>query len=135
MLPKPQKRSPKPRKPVKRSVRPHAVRQTKRAAQRRRLDRLWRKAVMGEGKPLCWNCGDPATDAAHLVSRRYNVTRWDRRNGLPLCRPCHNHFTRKPKEWDIVLWIHMPQIYGDLRRQAFGFGPVDLDQAARELAG
>jgi 5-methylcytosine-specific restriction endonuclease McrA len=138
-FPKPAKRSPKPRKRVKRSVRPHAVRQTKRAAQERKLDRLWADRILG-GHPRterCWiGCGRFATDAAHLISRRYKLTRWHPANGKPLCRECHAYYTARPEVWEIRVeqWL-TADFYAYLWNTANRKGRVDLDQAARELAG
>jgi 5-methylcytosine-specific restriction endonuclease McrA len=134
-FPKPAKRSPKPRKRVKRSVRPHAVRQTKRAAQERKLDALWGRWIL-LGEPLCWNCQrNRATDPAHIVSRRYKRTRWQIANGLPLCRTCHDRFTRQPKAWDIAVSRMYPATFSHLWKLARNGPMPDLDQAARELAG
>lgn len=37
----------------------------------------------------CERCGQPGTDVAHIVSRRYSVTRCMTANAWFLCRPCH----------------------------------------------
>jgi hypothetical protein len=138
-FPKPAKRSPKPRKRVKRSVRPHAVRQTKRAAQERHLDRLWRVWILrgGQGPIPCWRkgCWEQATDAAHIVSRRYKRTRWHPLNGLPLCRDCHARYTRLPRKWDIAVSRQHPERFALLWHLARNGPMPDLDKAARELAG
>jgi hypothetical protein len=134
-FPKPAKRSQKPRKRVKRSVRPHAVRQTKRAAQERKLDRLWSRWILRGGNPLCFCCTRKATDAAHIVSRRYKRTRWTPYNGLPLCRECHTAFTRQPRAWDVAVSRVFPETFAHLWNLARNGPMPDLNEAARELAG
>jgi hypothetical protein len=137
-LPKPAKRSPKPRKRVKRSIRPHAVRQTKRAAQERKLDSLWRVWILRgwQGPIACWECNwEQATDAAHIVSRRYKRTRWHPLNGLALCRRCHARFTRNSMAWDVAVSRRHSERFALLWRMARNGPMPDLDQAARELAG
>jgi hypothetical protein len=136
-FPKPAKRSPKPRKRVKRSVRPHAVRQTKRAAQERTLDAKWSDRVFTAWGSVCWLCyARPATDPMHLVSRRYKPTRWLLFNGRPGCRQCHDYYTAHPREWDVVVACRIGLVqWRELRALARSGEPVDLDAAARELAG
>lgn len=40
---------------------------------------------------------------AHIVSRRYTATRWERGNAVCLCRACHMRYTANPLAWD--LWV------------------------------
>ena len=52
---------------------------------------LWSKAVRAEKGEFCMNplCGKLAHSTHHIIKRRYMTTRYDTRNGLPLCADCH----------------------------------------------
>ena len=50
---------------------------------------LWSKAVRILKGDVCVNCGAPAHSVHHILKRRYIVTRYDVKNGLPLCAVCH----------------------------------------------
>jgi hypothetical protein len=135
-FPKPAKRSPKPRKRVKRSVRPHAVRQTKRAAQERKLDRLWSAHVLGRDRN-CQLCGlKPATDAHHIFGRTKKSTRWEVDNGVGLDRICHGLAHEFAEPFHVWAAERLGENrYIQLFTQSRWSGRVNLDQAARELAG
>jgi hypothetical protein len=135
-FPKPAKRSPKPRKRVKRSIRPHAVRQTKRAAQERKLDRLWSLAVRGRDGHRCrMHCGRNGTDAHHIHGRSHKGTRWVLDNGITLCRQDHQEAHRRPKHFkEFVQWYLVSEEAWLALAEKLSQRP-DLDQAARELAG
>jgi hypothetical protein len=46
---------------------------------------------------LCERCkAREATDWAHLIRRRYSVTRCDPKNGAALCRECHDQIDKSP---------------------------------------
>ena len=114
-FPKPEKRQPKPRKPIQRSGRPARVRRTPRGKAIHAADLKWAKAIresgpcaalgvmygsLAEGYEVTHSvCYTPIT-AAHIVSRRYASTRTDPRNGMPLCLGIHSFFTAHPKEWE-----------------------------------
>jgi hypothetical protein len=140
LLPKPPKRARKPPKALRRGKapqrrsRPAAQRRTKRAAQERELDRLWSRWVLAD-EPLCWSCQrHRATDPAHIVPRRYKRTRWLLANGLPLCRACHDRYTRHPRAWDCDVSRAFPATFAHLWRMA-RYGPMpDLAAARAELA-
>ena len=57
----------------------------------RYLDGLWSKAVRAIKGECCANpmCGKQASGVHHIIKRRYKVTRWDVKNGIPLCPTCH----------------------------------------------
>ncbi len=57
----------------------------------RHLCKLWSNAVRIQKGVLCSNpmCGKLASGTHHIVKRRYMVTRYDVKNGLPLCPTCH----------------------------------------------
>ena len=56
---------------------------------RARADTLWSLAVRHDWANKCAVCGRRAKDAHHLISRRYEATRYELRNGLALCAACH----------------------------------------------
>ena len=66
----------------------------------RRMDRLWRRAVLSRAGNTCELCGAPtASDrasgaliwvqACHIIGRGDWATRWDPRNGVAGCQRCH----------------------------------------------
>jgi hypothetical protein len=146
-FPKPAKRSPKPRKRVKRSVRPHAVRQTKRAAAKRDLAYLWRVKVRAKydgrcsvaryASPEVAGCRGRIT-AAHCFgvdeAPAVRLAVW---NGEPLCEYHHEWFERRKRSHWRVYLIHLWGGEGYTHRLSLARQTtrVDLDQAARELAG
>lgn len=102
------------RTPLRRSMRPiprnPKARGTRTSAHRKarmRLadvaDALWSKLVKLPGR--CEECGSTRDlTAAHGFRRSYRGTRWLPINGFAQCLyPCHDHFTRHPKEWDARL--------------------------------
>ena len=52
---------------------------------------LWSKAVLTSKGEYCYNpeCGQPAHSCHHIIRRKHKLTRYDVRNGLPLCSECH----------------------------------------------
>ena len=62
--------------------------------------RLHSKIVRASNGPLCENrCGRLATDAAHIIGRKYSHTRTDTLNAFALCAQCHARFTDHHGEW------------------------------------
>ena len=63
---------------------------------------LWSKAVLATKGNVCYNpeCGDPAHSVHHIIRVRHKLTRYDVRNGLPLCAECHKQAQRSIG-WDI----------------------------------
>jgi hypothetical protein len=57
------------------------------------LDAAWRKAVLESYNWRCGICGlswlQGSLECHHIIKRRHKLTRWDYRNGVPLCRECH----------------------------------------------
>ena len=58
------------------------------------LNHWWRKAVLQSYHGRCGLCGlhwevAGGLEAHHIIKRRRKFTRWDWRNGIPLCRECH----------------------------------------------
>jgi NAD-dependent dihydropyrimidine dehydrogenase PreA subunit len=88
-LPKPAKRQPKARKPLRRTSRPRPVRKSASAAMERKAGRLWSLLVLSRA-PVCERCGvERPVHAHHLISRRYRSTRYVLHNGAALCAACH----------------------------------------------
>ena len=60
---------------------------------RAEMDKLWSYLILHDQKgnrKTCQWCGKrPAQHAHHIISRRYNNTRWDLENGIALCQGCH----------------------------------------------
>lgn len=89
-LPKPEKRSRKPRSPIRRRF---ARRQPAALAEHRQLekeaDRIWSVIIRAQA-PRCQRCNlRPVHDAHHMISRSYRQTRWILSVGAALCRNCH----------------------------------------------
>jgi len=57
------------------------------------LNHWFRKAVLASFHYRCGICGlswkAGALEAHHIIKRRRKFTRWDFRNGIPLCKECH----------------------------------------------
>lgn len=99
---KPERRGPKPRKPIARRVRPRGSRTPVALQEHRtleqRADRLWSFLVRHKS-PLCVRCHcRPTAQADHLISRRYRATRWSTEIGAPLCAGCHQLVTADTHE-------------------------------------
>ena len=54
-------------------------------------DELWSFAVRADWNHRCARCGNPHSQAHHLLPRRYTTTRYDLCNGIALCGPCHKY--------------------------------------------
>ena len=50
---------------------------------------LWRKAVKTYDGDQCIFDGQTPVECHHIVKRRHFVTRYDHKNGIPLCSNCH----------------------------------------------
>jgi len=54
------------------------------------MDTWWRRAVLAQWGGACAICGSRGTLECHHIVRRHKLaTRWDWRNGLPMCVNCH----------------------------------------------
>ena len=89
-----------------------------------KADRLWWRAIRSKG--FCElagldqvQCGGPH-QAAHIVGRRYRVTRWDLNNGLCLCRDHHVFYTHRPELWYVTMERIWPGRYHRLVQAAQG---------------
>lgn len=122
-FPKPERRGPKPRKPIprsairrmsdevaalaetinrglKRSAKPiPRVTQTPRGKEEAALNAMWSRAVKARD-PFCrfmFRCAgtDASVDAAHLYGKgSHPRLRWFLLNGVGACRRCHDYFDR-----------------------------------------
>lgn len=54
------------------------------------LQQLWRKAVKKYRGDRCAICYKTPVEIHHIVKRRNAILRHDYRNGIPLCKDCHN---------------------------------------------
>ena len=65
---------------------------------------LWSKAVRVEKGDKCYNpeCPNEAHSVHHIIRRGHRLTRFDVKNGLPLCAECHRRAQRSIG-WDIDL--------------------------------
>ena len=91
-------------------------------------DRLFSIDIRTEGKCAAltgfWKgpefpCAGPI-QCAHLISRRYRNTRWDKRNAVPLCAAHHRWLDTNPLEKDEMMVEHLEMDYELLRREALG---------------
>ena len=64
------------------------------------LQQLWSKAVRKLHGERCYVCGGAAHSVHHIIRRRHKLTRYDVRNGVPLCAECHKTAQRSIG-WDI----------------------------------
>lgn len=94
-----------------------------RKATSKRCDIAWSAAVRASGPCRLIGrpghaCGGPI-QAAHGFSRRYRGTRWDLRNGFPLCAGGHVKYTYDPLAWDQLLreWWGV-ELYEEMRAKA-----------------
>lgn len=95
-LPKPARRGPKPRKPIKRTSRPRPQRKSASAAMERKADRLLRIIVSARSVFCERDCGALATEVHHLRSRRFRSTRWLPHGCAHLCHFCHELVQHSP---------------------------------------
>ena len=63
---------------------------------------LWSKAVLASKGIMCYNpeCGLQAHSCHHIIRSKHKLTRYDVRNGIPLCESCHKRAQRSIG-WDI----------------------------------
>lgn len=157
---KPERRGPKPRKPINRNSkpiarrsRPASVRRTSSGKARHAEDIAWSKAVRAKGpciargmilfSDLEWRVGDlhgrtvgfehPRCDeltAAHVIRRGYLATRHDPDNGVPLCFSAHDFFTRHPDQWQEFISSYLGAEKYEALRQKAMRGPKSNETEA-----
>lgn len=61
----------------------------------------WNSEVLERDDYTCQRCGaNTCLDAAHIIARsQAPQLRYDTRNGITLCRSCHQRFHQHPLEW------------------------------------
>lgn len=136
-LPKPERRGPRPRKPIQRGPRkrnrtPEPLKRHRKLEER--ADKLWSFLVRHKS-PVCIRCcWRPTAQADHLISRRYRVTRWQTLNGAPLCAGCHRLLTSDHEMHVQVARRYMgAEVYEQCYRAAQVGGKVDPALAAVAL--
>jgi 5-methylcytosine-specific restriction endonuclease McrA len=109
IFPKPARRGPKPRRPIKRKAAPRRSLKSGPLAQYRALvglcDDTYSLIVRLRARGRCRLCGSGGVQCAHLISRRYFRFRWsfDSLNAWGLCARCHKRWTEDPLGWDALM--------------------------------
>lgn len=87
----------------------------------------------------CWLAGQDKIkcngmiQCAHIISRRYRATRWDKANAMPLCGAHHTFYTHHPLEWQEIC-EECGVNYELLRKQALHGQPMDPEAVIAELS-
>ena len=107
-----------------------------RMALRRKADRLFSVAIRDRDGNQCRECGSAfRVQCAHIVSRRYDATRWSMDNAVALCAKHHMKWTHDPLGWDD--WVTERFGPGRLRglkvRARQGVAKVDLEAVVESL--
>ena len=112
-------------------------RRVSRMALRRKADRLFSLAVRERDGNECRHCGEHyRPQCAHIVSRRYDATRWSLDNAVCLCARCHMKFTHDPLGWED--WVN--ERFGKKRLRSLkvrarqGVAKVDLEAVVEALS-
>ncbi len=97
------------------------------------IPKLWEYKIKVRGGFRCEICGSVSCglDAAHIIDRRHLWTAWDLRNGIAVCRDCHN-------ELAIMGWLFAkdPQRYWwilEQRRTVHQGWKIDPQRILEEL--
>lgn len=107
---------------------------------RAELDRLFAAEVRASGPCAARDypghrCAGPL-QCAHIVSRRYEATRWDRQNAMPLCAGAHRFFTLRSLEWEaFVVGRLSGDGYEQLKRKALSDRRPDHGELLARLRG
>ena len=85
----------------------------------RHIRRFGRCALMAPASDSRWRgpCSGPL-QCAHIISRRYRVTRWAPENALPLCAGHHTYYTHHPLEWEAFIEQRSPGLLANLKHVA-----------------
>ena len=115
-LPKPEKRGPKPPRPIQRTA-PIARRSSRRPKVTAR-DLMWSAAVKAPNLYRCelGHCGgDMAHDAHHVRSKKaHPKLRYRLENGVALCRSCHMWAHAHPKGFRAWFKRVRPKDYAEI---------------------
>jgi hypothetical protein len=102
-------------------------------------DKLFGAHIRAKGR--CWyhtirqGCSG-ATQAAHLVSRRYMAVRWEDSNCVPLCQGAHMYLTHHPIEHlSFAEGLLGPTAWHQLRDHAMNGSPMDPVETIQRLRG
>ena len=131
------------RKPLRRTPLNRGKRTPKRRkalkATARKCDIAWSRVIRSKGPCALsihggWHVCKGPLQAAHGFSRRYRGTRWDVRNGFPLCAAAHLRLTYDPIAWDSLLQAWWgTELYAELRAQAQAVTKPDYAAIAEAL--
>lgn len=131
-IPKPARRSAKPKKRLRRQ------RKSTPAQLAREADRLWSRIIRYGGSCEAWAQQPPkcsgSLQGAHGFSRRYRNTRWLPINGFCLCAAHHTFFTHRFLEWQD--WLRQTwgaEVYNELRLTALRAYKPDVKAALEAL--
>lgn len=96
-------------------------------------DLLWSTIIRSVGE--CQKCGSKKNlQAAHIVSRRNKLLRWDLRNGICLCVRCHIFWQHKnPVEFAEWLRLNYPEKYEFALNKDKIYGKVDIEETLHNL--
>jgi 5-methylcytosine-specific restriction endonuclease McrA len=101
-LAKPEKRGPKPRKPIRRTKRPAHFRIRGGTGKMKKLaDDAMSLFVRCRDNWTCGKCGTTMMiQNAHIIAKGpYPAGRYEDRNTIALCQGCHRYFTARFPEW------------------------------------
>ena len=88
-----------------------------RSSQKKLADQAFSRYIRARD-PICRVCGvEPSSQAAHVWPRSYHATRFDPRNAIGACGPCHLRMTHSPAAWDEYCELNVPH-YRSLRAVA-----------------
>lgn len=140
MLPKPEKRAPRPRKRIARGKGPRKVRKTTRGKMGRIADKLFGQIVRLRGVCLeaihndYHRCAG-SIQCAHVVSRSYRSVRWSEDNAMPLCAGAHVYYTHHPLEWEGFVTMRIgDDAFAALKRRALQKWDGDIEGVCVRLA-
>lgn len=96
----------------------------------RKADQAFSRYIR-ERDGACQRCAErDGLQCAHIVSRRYRVTRWDEDNAMALCMRCHVYFTHRPLEWENFIDAEWDYFWFELRKRALVTDPPDWKELA-----
>lgn len=135
-LPKPAKRSAKPRRPIARS-RFKSTAASERRSRVRYCNERWRRLIyLKAPSGLCARCAKCEWhDAAHcFIKGRYAHIRFELENGAPLCRTCHRIVDSDHLAKHSFFFSYLGEVrYERLKMMAQARGKTDLRLMARWL--
>ena len=105
-------------------------------ALRKKADRLFSLAIRERDGWACRHCGSTyLVQCAHIISRRYNATRWSLDNAVCLCAKHHMKWTHDPLGWEDWVEERFPGRLAQLKiRARLGVAKVDLEAVVASLS-